>query len=148
MNDNELNLKKVLEQINEATKHLKASYTRCQNSGLKEPHSEEDLIDFEALTSRFARVTDMLVHKLYRSIDSVELIEGGTLIDVINRAEKRGIIDSANEIRLMKDLRNDIAHEYAADKLLLIHDEVFGHAPKLLSYIKLAVKYSEKYIKL
>ena len=39
------------------------------------------------------------------------------MLDVLQRAEKRGIISSASEVRLIKNLRNAIAHDYAGDNI-------------------------------
>lgn len=139
------NLHDIVLQIQKAEKHFNISYQRCQKIGLQGPHNEEQLIEFEALTGRFARLVDMLVHKLFRSIDAVELVEGGTLLDVINRAEKRGLVTSSLELRNFKDLRNDIAHEYLMEKLTFLHQEVYQAAPKLLTIIANAVAYSKKY---
>ena len=139
------NLKTVVSQVLQAEKHLKNSYRRCQHIGLKGPHSEDHLIEFEALTGRFARLTDMVIHKLFRAVDIVELVEGGTLIDVINRAEKRGLVDSSVEARVLKDLRNDIAHEYLTEKLTRLHEEVYNAVPKLLTIISNTITYSKKY---
>lgn len=118
--DHRNNLIEIIEQLQEAAEHLKISLQRCSAI---EPHAKEEnaLIELEALTSRFARTIDMLVHKVYRSIDAVEFVEGGTLIDVMNRAEKRKLIDSVQEMRILKDLRNDIAHEYIAESIQLLH---------------------------
>ncbi len=142
------NLIDTLDQLNQAKKHLEISYKRCQKFGLESPQTEENLIEFEALISRFARLVDMLIHKVFRSIDAVELIDGGTLIDVINRAEKRGLIDSASEIRVLKDIRNDIAHEYLTEKLTTLHTEVYKSVPKILDTVKKTKEYAEKYTKL
>ena len=139
------NLHDVINQLQQAEKHLHISFKRCQKIGLKGPHDEDQLIEFEALTSRFARVVDMLVHKLFRALDVVELVDGGTLIDVINRAEKRGLIDSAHAIRSFKDLRNDIAHEYVTDRLTKLHEEVYHSTTKLLAMVKQSIDYSKKY---
>ena len=139
------NLKKVVSQVQQAEKHLKISYRRCQAAGLHGPHTEDHLIEFEALTGRFARLVDMLIHKLFRAIDTVELVEGGTLIDVINRAEKRTLVSSALDLRTLKDLRNDIAHEYLTEKLTRLHEEVYQAVPQLLSMITKSVAYSQKY---
>ena len=49
----------------------------------------------ENLTSRYSRTIDLIVNKVFRSIDYVELEDSGTLIDVVNRAEKRELIHSA-----------------------------------------------------
>lgn len=71
---------------------------------------EHDAI--EMLASRFSRTTDFLVNKVLRAIDRYELEPEGSLIDVINRAEKRGLVESARVLREMKELRNEIVHEY------------------------------------
>lgn len=139
------NLRAVVSQVRQAEKHFKISYRRCEKIGLNGPHNEDNLIEFEALTGRFARLVDMLIHKLYRAIDVYELVDGGTLIDTINRAEKRGIVDHASEIRTLKDLRNDIAHEYLAEKLTLLHQEVYKYVPKLLALVDRSIVYSQKY---
>jgi hypothetical protein len=43
----------------------------------------------EVLSARFVRTVDFFVHKFLRAADRHELIAEGTLIDTINRAEKR-----------------------------------------------------------
>ena len=78
--------------------------------------TEEQLENTEAFTGRFARVVDLLVNKVLRSLDRVELKPEGTLLDVVNRAEKRGFVAEAGELREMKDVRNMIAHDYAGAK--------------------------------
>ena len=139
------NLKEILQQLKEAGKHLKISFDRCK--AIKADRKEENsLIEFEALTGRFARVTDILIHKVYRSIDSVEFVEGGTLIDVMNRADKRKLIDSVQEMRTLKDLRNDIAHEYIIERIQLLHHEVLERTPKLLLLTTRALDYCIKYL--
>lgn len=88
--DRKMLLTETIEQLQEAVCHLQISLDRCSAIPLLSLLSKQEnsLIEFEALTSRFARVVDMLIHKVYRTIDSVEFVEGGTLLDVINRAEK------------------------------------------------------------
>lgn len=62
--------------------------------------SPEALEKIEAFTSRFARVVDLLIHRVLRSIDFYELQEPGTLLDVANRAEGRGLIVSVDWLRI------------------------------------------------
>lgn len=59
---------------------------------------------------------DLLVNKVLRTLDRVELKPPGTLLDTVNRAEQRGFIDHAADLREMKDVRNMIAHDYAGAK--------------------------------
>ncbi len=85
--------------------------------------TEAELESAEAFTSRFARCVDLLVNKVLRSLDRVELLPTGTLLDVVNRAEKRGFINQAAGLREMKDVRNLIVHDYAGRKL----PEIFAY---------------------
>jgi hypothetical protein len=91
---------------------LLRSYNKCLLIGIKRAYSEEEFDSFENLTSRYARSSDLLIHKVLRSLDTAEFLDSGSLIDVINRAEQRGLIDSVLELRSIKDIRNEIAHEY------------------------------------
>ncbi|MDZ7742729.1 MAG: hypothetical protein U5Q03_13515 [Bacteroidota bacterium] len=67
---------------------------------------------YEGLTSRFARVCDILFSKLFRTIFFLEQGEAGTWLDVLLFMEEN-VIDNTKEARLLKELRNDIVHEYA-----------------------------------
>ncbi len=90
----------------------------------------------ENLTSRYSRVIDLIISKVFRSIDAVELEDSGTLIDVINRAEKRELIESSTGLRELKDLRNEIVHEYETDDLLNTFEAVRNYIPIILEISK------------
>jgi hypothetical protein len=124
---------------------LRRSYKRCTDIGIKTNYTEVEFDHFENLTSRYARTTDLLVNKVLRSLDAVEFVAGGTLIDVVNRTEQRGIIDSVSEIRTIKDLRNEIAHEYEIGDLRELFDAVLQTVPKLLAISERTIAYCEKY---
>ncbi|MDR2116696.1 MAG: DUF86 domain-containing protein [Planctomycetaceae bacterium] len=124
---------------------LRRSYERCVEIGIKTNYTEIEFDHFENLTSRYARTTDLLVNKVLRSIDTVEFVTGGSLIDVVNRAEQRGIINSATEIRTIKDLRNEIAHEYETDNLRELFDVVLQTVPQLLAISERVIDYGKKY---
>ena len=98
---------------------------------MKSAYSEDEFDEFENLTSRFARTTDLIISKILRTIDTVELMDPGSVIDSANRAEKRGIIDSVSRLRDLKDLRNEIAHQYEADGLPGIFSAVLQAVPEL-----------------
>ena len=138
------NLKKYIQHIERAELWLKRSYDMCQNTGIKSEYSPEEYDAFETLTSRFARVCDILIHKVYRAIDAVEMESGGTMIDVVNRAHKRELFEDVDEIRKIKDLRNEVAHEYIEEELLALFYDIFQFTPKLLEYCENAKKYCKK----
>ena len=85
--------------------------------------SEAELESAEAFTSRFARVVDLLINKVLRNLDRVELKPHGTLLDVVNGAEQRGLVESAGALRELKAVRNEVAHDYAASRL----PEIFAY---------------------
>lgn len=121
---------------------LSYSYNICSNIGLKEKYSLEELDKFEALTSRFARTSDILIQKVLRLIDIIELEIPGTVIDRINRAEKRELISSAEVFKDIRRLRNDIAHEYIPSAI----EEIFKRVLKLTPYLIESVENIKEYI--
>jgi uncharacterized protein with HEPN domain len=64
----------------------------------------------------------------------------------MNRAEKRGFVEFSLELRALKDLRNQIAHEYVAEKLTRLQEEVYQSVPKLFKIIANSIAYSQKYL--
>jgi predicted nucleic acid-binding OB-fold protein len=50
-----------LEELDNALHWLKRSYGICKKIGIKEEYKEEEFDAFETLTSRFARLSDMLI---------------------------------------------------------------------------------------
>ena len=141
-------LEQGLAELAKARRHL--DYSFQQIAGLPdtlEGATEKQLESAEAFTGRFARSVDLLVNKVLRSLDRVELKSEGTLLDVVNRAEKRGFVGQSDELREMKDVRNIIAHDYAGAKaaeiltycreqkpvLDAICERVSGHASRILS---------------
>lgn len=85
----------------------------------------------EALTSRFARLSDLLVQRVFRTLDQIELADEGSVLDRLQRMEKRGIVGSAERWRELRLLRNAIVHDYlieSADHVLL---EALAAAPEL-----------------
>lgn len=110
-------LEQHLAELHQARKHLDYSFQQVSTlPDTLEGATSHQLESVEAFSSRFARTVDLLVNKVLRSVDRVELRPEGTLLDVVNRAEKRGIVVRAADLREMKDVRNIIAHDYAGAK--------------------------------
>ena len=139
------NLNACKKQLQGAIKWLNRSYLQCQELSLEKKFSDDDFDKLENLTSRFAKVTDLLITKMYRAIDVVELKQPGSLIDTINSAEKKHLIDSVEQARTLKDIRNEIAREYILEDQRLIFSEVLVETKQLLKLSEKAIAYSEKY---
>ena len=138
---NKENLDKNIELLKRQQYWLSISYEEVKKIGIKKQYSIDEFGRFETLCSRFARSIDFLVRKLYRAIDEYEFETQGTLIDVINRAHKRGLLDSIEEIRIIKDIRNTITHEYVEEGLIAIFNDVLDYAPNLLALMEKSIEY-------
>lgn len=117
MNTTRRLLEQGLAELAEARRHL--DYSFQQVAGLPDSladATEAQLESIEAFTARFARAVDLLVNQVLHSLDRVELRAEGTLLDVVHRAEQRGLVERADLLRDMKDVRNLIAHDYAGAK--------------------------------
>jgi len=127
-------LKEELTGLAQATAHFDYSVTRCADLIDRKELPPEQLERLESLTSRFARLADLLTQRIFRLFDEIELTGSSTVLDRIYRAEKRGWVNATQMVRI-RELRNLIAHEYAADKMLGIYRAVLILAPALLTTV-------------
>lgn len=125
-------LNQCVNQLNDACRWLQRSYDKCHSFYLSQALSDDQYDDLENLSSRFARVTDILLNKVYRALDTAELMPPGSLIDTVNRAVKRGVLESAEIARTVKDIRNEIVHEYTVEDLKQLQEEVIAYTKVLL----------------
>ena len=95
----------------------------------------------EALTSRFARLNDFLVQRVLRTLDQIELLDEGTPLDRLQRAEARGLITSADRWRELRLLRNAIAHDYLIESADRVLAESLVAAPELLDTVHRILRY-------
>jgi uncharacterized protein YutE (UPF0331/DUF86 family) len=138
-------LKEKLRLLKQSADWVKRSYEQCIRIGIKDEYSGDEFDKFENLSSRYARTTDMLVNQALRSLDTVELVDSGTIIDIMNRAEKRGIVESSQILHELKDLRNEIAHEYQIAQIERFFESILKTTPALLKIIDNLQLYSERY---
>ncbi len=103
-------LEENFKQAEEAANHLNISVERCKNFINNNEFEEEQLIELEALTARFARVSDLLIQKIFKTIDKLDANTPGTVRDRIKQAEKSGIIKDADTLLEIRNVRNTIAH--------------------------------------
>lgn len=126
---------------------IEISFNECSKIGIKEEYSVDEFGRFETLCSRYSRGIDLLIRKIFRTLDEYEFENQGTLVDVVNNAHKRGLFENIDELRIMKDVRNTIAHEYIEDELTEVFDEVLLYTDKLILIIHNTLNYiQENYI--
>lgn len=140
-------LEECLAELERSLRHLEYSANACACRA-SDPTAldEETLVMVEAFTSRFARVVDLMSKRVLRAIDQFEMYEAGTLLDVANRAEKRGLIDSVDWLRELKDTRNRISHDYAGDILPEILVYCQEELPAMLASCRRIIAYGRHLI--
>jgi len=139
-------LEKEMNDLKNACDSLEYSYARCRSLTIKTGLDYETMERFEALTARFARLSDIMIRKIFRTLDTLDLEDRGTVRDRINRAEKRGAIESTDDFVEIRMVRNEIAHEYKSETILEIFERVLALTPSLMKTVEGIETYSEKYL--
>lgn len=74
----------------------------------------------ESFGAKFARMQDTLVDKLFPALLRAAGERPGAAIDNLNRAERLGLITSADSWLIMRRLRNHLVHEYIDDPAAMV----------------------------
>ncbi len=120
---------------------LKLSLSKCQFIGIKDKYSFEEQESFDSLTSKFARTSDIYIQKVLRTVWSLLHEPTVPFIDLVNRFEKEGLIPSADQLIEIRDLRNQIAHEYLPEVLKAMVPEMFTRTTDLISAIEITANF-------
>lgn len=134
-----------LKVLDDARDVLVYSFNKCNAIGIKETYEPEELESFESFTGRFARLSDILIQKIFRLVDELDLDTQGTIRDRINRAEKKELIVSSDIFVEIRMVRNDIAHEYLPEAIHDIFGKVLTLTPHLLNGVERTITYCKKY---
>ncbi len=140
-------LTEEIESLKQAAFYLQHSLQRTQELATTNNRTPEELERIESLTSRFARLSDLMTQRVMRLIDELELTPEGSLLDRLHRAEKRGWVEKASTLVRIRELRNLIAHEYAADKMAEIFAVVVKLAPELLNVVPKIINHASNLTK-
>jgi hypothetical protein len=139
-------LKVELVKAEKAEKRLQASYQKSkQLIGNKQNYSDDELEVIEGLTARFARLSDILINKIFCLIEKIDLDDSKTIRDSIILAEKKGLISSSENFFRIRELRNLTAHEYEEEDLFAVISEIVNLSPELFDSLGRTKKYSTKY---
>lgn len=134
------NVKAVLKANQDALEIALPSFLRslekCRVFNLESPLSFEVEESFDALTSKFARVSDIFTQKVLKSFVILTREDAPTFMDRMNLCEKLGVIPSAEDLIDIRDLRNQIAHEYLSNNLVEVYHECLLLSDKLMVAIR------------
>ena len=108
---------------------------------------EPDLAErVEAFVGRFSRLQDTLGDKLLPALLAALGEKPASFIDNLDRAERLGLIASAEEWLTLRSLRNQMVHEYVEDPGILADALQAGHAfvPTLITAAECMIAEFEK----
>jgi uncharacterized protein YutE (UPF0331/DUF86 family) len=128
----------LVEQSADALRH---SLAKCAPLEIKAEYTLDELDHFEALSARFARGADLYTQKLLKSLFMVLGEDAVSFLDKTRLAEKLAIIDNAEDLAAIRDLRNTIAHEYAAENLNEVFRRTLALSGTLLNLIASTGRY-------
>ena len=123
---------------------LAYSYEKCDAIGEKEEYDLEEQESFEALTSRFSRTSDILTQKVFKTLFILLQENIKTIIDAANFLEKLEIIERADDLLNIREIRNQIAHEYVETDIKALFFDVLHYVPDMKKIIKNAKAYYDK----
>ncbi len=125
--------KQIIEALNKTRIHLKYSFNKVNQIDMTQDLSEEQLESLESFSSRFARFSDPVIRKYFQTL-AIEKDPAfkGSVIDLLNQAEKFNWIQSATTWRRIRELRNVAAHEYTSQNYKALYQELIKLTPNLL----------------
>ncbi len=134
-----LNNKEVIQvyksDFMDALKTLEFSWRKLKDQKIPDLNQKylDALESWEALTSRFARTTDIFLTKYIRFL-ILELDPGfrGEIRDYLDKAEKANLISNADTWMKIRELRNQVAHEYTKADLEKTFKDVVSLTPFVL----------------
>jgi hypothetical protein len=128
-----LRLEFLVRVVRKECKHLATTDERLFGSAFTSEQAarlEED-VDLaervEAFVGRFGRLQDTLGDKLLPLLLTVLGEKLSSAIDNLDRSERLGFIQSADEWMTMRNLRNQMVHEYVEDPIVLHSALQTGH---------------------
>ena len=112
------------------------SVEKCRLIGNKSAYSFEEQESFDSLTSKFNRSSDLFTQKIIRTVWMLLHESYVPFIDLMNMTEKLRIIKNANQMIAIRDMRNQIAHEYIPEALCELIPEVTEMTEHLVENIR------------
>lgn len=111
--------------VHRTAAHLQTTSTRLFTEPMSPARiaamaNDDDLAEqVDAFVSRFGRLQDLLGDKLLPLLLGAFGERPAPVIDRLDRAEKLGLLPSANDWLATRQLRNQMIHEYIEDRVIL-----------------------------
>jgi len=111
--------------------------------------SDDEIKTLDQFLFRFAKLQDAMGQKLFKSMLLFlgEEIEGVPFIDILNIMEKLSLLESANEWKVLREDRNELAHNYddEAESMSLAINQIYNKKVLLENiYNNIKIYYTRK----
>jgi uncharacterized protein YutE (UPF0331/DUF86 family) len=130
-----IQLDENLKSLAKSLEILDHSYVKCGRISLKKHYDLDEQESFEALASRFARTSDILTQKVLKTFFMLMQEDIKGIIDGANFLEKIGVLENADDLLNIRELRNQIAHEYVDIDLQALFSDIIRNVPLLKTII-------------
>jgi hypothetical protein len=132
--------------LNKSVVALRYSYKKCSAIKEEPEYDLEQQESFEALASRFARTSDILTQKIFKTLFILLQENTKTFIDAANFLEKLEIVENADDLLNIREIRNQIAHEYVESNIMALFHDVLLYAPLLEKIIDNVIIYNNQHL--
>jgi hypothetical protein len=134
-------LQQECQLLDSSLETLLKSVEKCRRIGIKDIYSFEEQESFDSLTSKFSRTSDLFTQKVIRTSWILLHESFVPFIDMINICVKMEMLHSTDEMIGIRDMRNQIAHEYIPDALRELVPEVIEMTQQLVENINYCLKF-------
>jgi hypothetical protein len=144
MADDQLTYQLLIEEfelLKKSTLTFDRSLKKCNAIIGKQEYSFEEMESFDSLTSKFGRTSDIYTQKVLRTIWLLLHEPFVPFIDLLNKAEKLNIIHSADQLIAIRDMRNQIAHEYIPEAITELIPDVIEFGEILFENIRVTERF-------
>ena len=139
-------MEEYLALLDKSVVALRYSYKKCSAIKEESEYDFEQQESFEALTSRFARTSDILTQKVFKTLFILLQENSKTFIDVANFLEKLEIVEKADDLLNIREIRNQIAHEYVESDIKALFHDVLRYVPLLEKIIDNVKNYYNEHL--
>ena len=109
----------------------------------------DNLDKLDAFRVRYCDLQDNLGNKVFRTLLNLEEEQPGSNLDILNKMEKRGILNSFLDWKELREVRNLFAHDYPEtdEEKADVLNVAFWHIPKLIKTVNNIITYMQNKLK-
>jgi hypothetical protein len=124
-------LRSDLELLRRDAADLDICAKECGRIGIKTGYTPEELKSFETFITKIARVSDIFVQNIIKTVVSMTHKDGSASAEGVGIAEELGMITSADELVQMTDLRTAVSRGQISGNQSTLYEKALKFAPKL-----------------